>query len=76
MTKPELTELQQIIYDALLENGDFMTRSEIAESIGRSEGLTYYDVRLLTELTDMNLVEVYEEKRGVTMTSYKYRVEK
>lgn len=73
MTKPELTELQQIIYDALLENGDFMTRSQIASAIGRDGSLHYYDRELLQQLVDMDLVEVETEQRGVTMTSYRYR---
>lgn len=75
MTKEnDLTELQQIIYDALLANGDYMTRSDIASAIGRESGLTHYDVKLLSQLVDMDFVQVHEEKRGVTMTSYRYRV--
>ncbi|GAB5486227.1 MAG: hypothetical protein Pars93KO_26610 [Parasphingorhabdus sp.] len=73
MSDTELTELQQIIYDALLKHGDYMTRSDIAQVIGRDKTLNHYDRELLQQLVDMGLVDVLETKRGVTMTSYTYK---
>lgn len=74
MTRDELTALQDAILIVLTEASKPMSRSEIAEAIGRPNRLVPHDIDMLESLVDMGLVLKTEVKIGTVKTVMKYQV--
>jgi DNA-binding IclR family transcriptional regulator len=60
-----------MILDALTEAEAWLSRNEIAESIGKKR-LSPHDIELLGRMERLGLVEIAEETRGIT-SAYIYR---
>jgi len=69
----ELSELQRFILDVLRDNGDWMTRPQLAEAMNRPARLVPYDVQLLHDLCDKGLVERSTRIKGTVRKEHIYR---
>lgn len=68
---PQLTDQAQTILSALIESESWLSRNDIAESIGKKR-LSPHDIDLLGRMASLGLVEIAEEARGIT-SAYVYR---
>lgn len=74
MTSENLSPLEQRIIATLEESRDeWLSRSQIAERIGRTNGYTQNDVRALKTLLERGRIEVRETVIGVAKSMYEYR---
>lgn len=69
----EVSELKDVIYAALKENGGWMTRRSLGLAIGRPTRLTPYDIQLLTELALAGKVEIRHQLVGTARREWQYR---
>lgn len=69
----EISGLQQAILGVLRESNKPLSRSEIADAIGRPNRLVPYDVEMLEGLVEMGLVLKSEDIIGTVKTVMKYR---
>ena len=70
----KFTALQDALLTALRESGDWMTRRDLGEAIGRKSGkLQHYDVQQLKLLEDLGLVESQQRKLGAVLSEFVYR---
>jgi predicted transcriptional regulator len=74
MTKSSegLTELESVLLDKLKQAGDWQTRQDIANSIGRVR-LNPYDVHVLKSLEKRGLIEVRKASIGTVRKQYEYK---
>jgi DNA-binding IclR family transcriptional regulator len=69
-----MSELEQVLLQALRSCPGWLSRREIADAIGRPNGkLLAYDRKLLQRLAEQGLVEVQLSRRGVVQQEYIYR---
>lgn len=73
VTKHDLTDLQQLFLQILTEQGDWMTRSELAVAIERPNRLNPHDVAMLDDLAEKGIVQMNERKIGAVKTVYVYK---
>ena len=71
--RPALTPLGERLLEILRGSGEWMSRGEIAREIGRPTRLTPYDVQVLEDLADDNLIQIDSRKIGAVRTEYIYR---
>lgn len=70
----DVTQLSDLILEKLRESGQWMTRREIAQAMGRpGNRLNPYDVQLLEVLASQKLVEIAQRKIGIVQTENIYR---
>lgn len=67
------TKLGRILLDTLRKAGDWQTRQQIADAIGRVR-LNPHDVAQLQHLTEHGLIEMRETATGIARTQYEYRI--
>ena len=67
-----VTPLADHLLKILRTSGEWMTRTQIAQAIGRSR-LTPYDISCLELLATQALVETRQAKRGLFGTRWEYR---
>lgn len=76
MDKPELTDLAQVIYEAIQASGSPVSRRDIAECISRpNHRLTPYDVDLLNGMVDEGIVKAFQEQTGVVRREWRYCID-
>lgn len=76
METPELTDLAQVIYDAIAEAKAPLSRRDIAEIISRpNQRLTPYDVDLLNGLVSDGMVTAFQEQTGVVRREWRYCID-
>lgn len=73
MTEDTLTPLATVILNTLRAKKAWLTRSEIAQAIGRPNKATPRDIEMLNLLVSRGLVEVQQHSRGVVQVEYIYR---
>lgn len=74
MTSENLSPLEQRIITVLEDSPDeWLSRSQIAERIGRTNGYTQNDVRALNMLLERGRIEIRETVIGVAKSMYEYR---
>ena len=76
MTEEKLSALQQALLEVLQNNGGWVSRSQIADVIGRPDRLVPHDVDSLENLVDMGLVKKRTTKTGVVKTVMQYHIAK
>lgn len=69
----EVTELEAKLLEVLRANGDWMTRRQVAQALGRPGILTPYDVELLEKLAAADLVEITQRPTGPVRKVWSYR---
>lgn len=67
------TKLGRVLVDTLRKAGDWQTRQQIADAIGRTR-LNPHDVTQLQHLSEQGLIEMREVPLGVARTQYEYRI--
>lgn len=69
------TKLGDVFLSALRSHrGEWMTRRQIADAVGRDGSLLPYDVRLLERMVNDGLIEMRKEPAGPVQVNYFYRV--
>lgn len=67
------THIQNQMLDVLLNEGDWLTRHQVAEKLGVRQ-LSSYQVLKLDSLVDKGLVERRQATVGLIKTRYEYRI--
>ena len=71
--KEDLTDLQNLFLEILEQQGDWMTRAEIAVAIERPHRLNPHDVAMLDDMAEKGIIQVNERKVGAVKTVYIYK---
>ena len=71
--KQDLTDLQNLFLKILQQQGDWMTRTEIAVAIERPHRLNPHDVAMLDDLAEKGIIQMNERKVGAVKTVYIYK---
>lgn len=75
MTMDGLRQLDKAIITALETGGDWMTRADIANAIGRSKGVVQpADIAALERLEMLELIESRHAPRGAGGLKWEYRL--
>lgn len=69
------SQLAELILQAIrTNNGEWVSRNDIASLIGRSRGLLPHDVELLNGMVESGEIEVTRVPRGLVGYRFEYRV--
>jgi hypothetical protein len=69
----ELTPLGNRLLEILQASGEWMTRKQIADELGRPSGLTPYDWQVLRELATDGFIDMSQRKIGAVKQEYIYK---